>query len=389
LKWFVDNVWPEVHERLPAMVLVVAGRGAPTGFGKALGSGGSVRFLGEVEEVESLIADATVFVNPVFGGSGVNMKLAQPARLGTPIVTTQFGSRGVEPLLDGLVVADSASDFVRSKVLSEAVRDVGAEKFVVQVRDTGGYDQAVASGREPGCSAPGLKTVRVIVVNYNSSRYVERLLGDFEEEQAGDNSVRVTVLDNDSDAVGECERLSVLAKAHGELVDLHFSESNLGFGAGVNRAIELANPDGEDLVWIVNPDMRIDAGALGLLREHLEAGVADVLCPTILDGSGDRIWFRGGSLDTRNVATEHVGYGRPMGMKRRHERPVARCSFLTGAAPFMTFQTWQRVGGYSPRYFMYFEDAEWSNRARLAGVRRGSVGDVLLLYGSKPQTLGA
>lgn len=52
----------------------------------------------------------------------------------------------------------------------------------------------------------------------------------------------------------------------------------------------------------------------------------------------------------------------------RFDRPGEHF-FASGTALVVRAETWARVGGYAERLFAYLEDADWSWRARLAGMR--------------------
>lgn len=114
LRWFIEHVFPSIQAQIPEAELVVAGRRASTALAGELRSHKGIRFLGEVQELEPITMAARVFINPVFGGSGVNMKVGPPSTMGLPVVTTSKGARGLDNLQDGLSIGDSASDFARS-----------------------------------------------------------------------------------------------------------------------------------------------------------------------------------------------------------------------------------------------------------------------------------
>lgn len=117
LDWFVGEVWPSVLERVPTARFEVAGRRAPAALQQRLTAAEGVVFHGEVDDVEPLYAGAGVFVNPVFLGSGVNIKLAEPISRGIPSVTTSIGGRGYEQIGEALRVRDDAAGFAESCVL--------------------------------------------------------------------------------------------------------------------------------------------------------------------------------------------------------------------------------------------------------------------------------
>lgn len=117
LRWFVDNVLPKLTAYDPEITLTIMGRRAPQEFIGLIQQNENVSFLGEVDSIDDHLLTSTVFINPIFGGSGVNMKMGPPASLGLPIVSTSIGARGLDGLSAGITVADSADDFYKSIIL--------------------------------------------------------------------------------------------------------------------------------------------------------------------------------------------------------------------------------------------------------------------------------
>lgn len=116
LRWFVDKVLPKLTAYDPEITLTIMGRRAPHEFVSSMKQNNHVEFLGEVDSIEDNLLKSTIFINPIFGGSGVNMKMGPPASIGLPIVSTSIGARGLEGLLTGIILADSANSFYESIV---------------------------------------------------------------------------------------------------------------------------------------------------------------------------------------------------------------------------------------------------------------------------------
>ncbi len=113
LRWFIRDVLPEITKSRKDSVLVVAGRRAGASLARELSTNASIRFLGEVRDLEAVLSSARVFVNPVFGGSGVNMKVGPPSQRGLPVLTTSVGARGLDAISEGLSIADDSVEFSR------------------------------------------------------------------------------------------------------------------------------------------------------------------------------------------------------------------------------------------------------------------------------------
>tara|TARA_R100000365_G_C2745770_1_gene74763 strand:+ start:1215 stop:2393 length:1179 start_codon:yes stop_codon:yes gene_type:complete len=111
IEWFVRDVWPLVLAAIPTAKLSIAGRRAPARLRDFLSTQRSVAFLGEVATTEPLLRTADVFINPIFGGSGVNMKIGAPARAGIPLVSTTTGLRGLQEISEAVRPTDAPEAF--------------------------------------------------------------------------------------------------------------------------------------------------------------------------------------------------------------------------------------------------------------------------------------
>lgn len=138
------------------------------------------------------------------------------------------------------------------------------------------------------------------------------------------------------------------------------AESNRGFAGGMNRGLRRALEEQFESVWLLNNDTLVAPGALAALQEAARArpGV-QAFSPVIRTCTGT-VWFAGG----------RINYGR---MRVEHSQTVAdtvnpfETQFLTGCALFLPSATLQRAGLLDERYFLYYEDAEYSRRIQSLG----------------------
>lgn len=113
VSWFLDNVFPLIRAAVPTARLTLAGRGTDTVVDWRQPG---VEALGAVRDAEALLRHARVFINPIFDGSGVNLKLGPPAVAGLPIVSTSFGVRGLNELAPACSIADDPASFSRAVI---------------------------------------------------------------------------------------------------------------------------------------------------------------------------------------------------------------------------------------------------------------------------------
>lgn len=106
VEWFLAEVWPRVHARLPELVFTVVGSHMPARIQAMTGPG--VNIVGYVEDVNPLIARARISVAPLRYGAGVKGKVNQAMAHGLPVVATVVASEGMglRPGVDLLVADD-------------------------------------------------------------------------------------------------------------------------------------------------------------------------------------------------------------------------------------------------------------------------------------------
>jgi len=123
LLFLVRDVWPKVRAAVPSAELRVVGAGASEALGSELSRTVGANLVGEVENVESVYREASVFAAPILTGGGIIVKVLDALAAGVPVVTTPFGNEGVEAVPGReILVADSAEAFAHGivSVLSDA-----------------------------------------------------------------------------------------------------------------------------------------------------------------------------------------------------------------------------------------------------------------------------
>jgi glycosyltransferase involved in cell wall biosynthesis len=129
LDWVCGEVWPRVRELAPELTLSIVGSGLPEGpegpVAPAAWKVDGVRTLGFVRDLAPHEARWSAMVAPVFGGSGVRIKLLESFRAGVPVVTTPDGAAGLD-LEDGreLFIARGAPEFAARVVELARSRDL-------------------------------------------------------------------------------------------------------------------------------------------------------------------------------------------------------------------------------------------------------------------------
>lgn len=203
-----------------------------------------------------------------------------------------------------------------------------------------------------------MSRILVAIVTFNSSATIDPCLSSIEDVD------KILVYDNGS-TKDERALLREIAGRHPN-VALILGSDNLGFGAGVNRAVTLLDPMDNDLIWILNPDTIVEPMAARELSAVLCKREADVVAPVILTGdpNSPRIWFGGGFVLM------------PSGLVRHFESApshLLEVSFVSGAALMLSGARWTELGGFREDLFLYWEDVEICLRATSLGMRLACV----------------
>jgi GT2 family glycosyltransferase len=213
--------------------------------------------------------------------------------------------------------------------------------------------------------------VAIVVLNWNGQRWLRRSLA----AALAQPDAEVWLVDNAStDASLE------IVRAEFPAVRVLALSANLGYGEANNRAVaavEAATP----FVAFLNNDTVVAPDWLAHLRGTLEtcsdcAAAGSKLLqmdrPDIVNHAGGRLTPLGAAFD--------VGFGAPDDGRFDRESPTG-CA--TGAAMLVRREAFLSVGGFDPRYFAYFDDADLCWRLWLAGhtVRYSPRARVLHAYG--------
>lgn len=195
-------------------------------------------------------------------------------------------------------------------------------------------------------------TVAILVLNYNGrSCLLETLqsLADLRYE-----AKQVWVIDNASDDGS----LELAQERFPDFKYLPLSR-NYGFAGGMNRGLKAASLQGADFFWLFNYDARAEEGALeALILAASEYPQAGLLSPGIMTDQGE-IWFGGGSIDFFRMRTKHH-------FAFRQDIPYST-EFLTGCALLIRKEAFEKAGFLDEKFFLYYEDADYSLRAKRAG----------------------
>lgn len=111
LQWFIQEVWPALLERMPALQLYIAGRNIPQNHQQLMAK--NIKILGEVPDAKAYMNSKKMMIVPLFSGSGMRVKIIEAMALGKPIIATTLAAEGIAYQKDKeLIIADTKKEFI-------------------------------------------------------------------------------------------------------------------------------------------------------------------------------------------------------------------------------------------------------------------------------------
>lgn len=129
IRWFVQNVFPLIRQKMPKVTLTIIGKNPPKDFVHLAENPqkSGVAVTGFVEELDPYFAKSALMVIPVRAGGGMRVRILEAFARAMPVITTTIGLEGIhaEPGKDVLVednpedFAQSVTDLLQDKALQE------------------------------------------------------------------------------------------------------------------------------------------------------------------------------------------------------------------------------------------------------------------------------
>lgn len=152
------------------------------------------------------------------------------------------------------------------------------------------------------------------------------------------------------------------------------SAGNLGYGRGLNLGMRHAVTP---YLMLMNPDAVVSAEALATLVDFIEHHPrAGMVAPAIVEGAD--LQAAGGLLSALRMVCRTLGIsGHPW------QRPIVpggepfQTDWLCGAVMLVRRELMESLGGFDPRFFLYFEETDLCRRILKRGLELWAVGQAV------------
>jgi len=151
------------------------------------------------------------------------------------------------------------------------------------------------------------------------------------------------------------------------------SPENLGFAGGNNVGIKFTLKSGCDFILILNNDTVVDPN---ILKKFLNVwgelenpgAVSGIIC---YYNSPDKIWFGGAKWEWVKIRFK---------INEKFPQKILKTDYICGACLFTNKEVIQKVGLFDERFFLIWEDSDWSYRTRKKGYTLYILPDVKIFH---------
>ncbi|MEK7502079.1 MAG: glycosyltransferase family 2 protein [Patescibacteria group bacterium] len=218
--------------------------------------------------------------------------------------------------------------------------------------------------------------VFISTISFNNNKVTNDLLKSIGELKTDNVGIFVVVVDNGSKSNYKADK-----KYNKFTLKIIRSEKNLGFSGGQNLGIRYALDNGADYVLILNNDTLLDKNLILALIDSLNENVG-IVAPKIYFAKGyefhkDKysekemgkiIWYAGGIMDWPNIIARHRGVDK---VDKGQYEILEQTDFASGCCMLVKREVFEKIGLFDEKYFLYYEDNDFSQRAKIAGFDIG------------------
>lgn len=217
----------------------------------------------------------------------------------------------------------------------------------------------------------------ILVLNFNGSDSTIELFDSLKKLKVPDGTtIESIIVDNGSrkDHVKKIKK----ALPNVTLLETH---KNLGFTGGNNFGVKYAINKGADYVVILNNDTRVEVNLIENLYETIKSSkkIGGVLPKIYFEKGyefhkkryknsdlGKVIWYAGGVMDWDNLIGHNQGVDK---VDRGQYNERGEIGLATGCCFMLRTDLIKKIGMFDDKYFLYYEDADLSQRVKKAGYK--------------------
>lgn len=198
-----------------------------------------------------------------------------------------------------------------------------------------------------------------ILLNYNDGENLVRSVKSLDKLPS---VKKIIIVDNGSTD----DSIENVKKLKSQKLIITYNYKNLGFARGCNVGFKMAIALGADSVINLNPDMSYDYDFVKILAET----DGDVIGPVLkFKRAGKWIYDFGGMINPWFGRAYHLETDSQEVLLRGKKTSFPDAQYVCGGSLFVKKHVFEKIGYLDERYFIYYEDADFSFTARKAGFK--------------------
>jgi GT2 family glycosyltransferase len=203
-------------------------------------------------------------------------------------------------------------------------------------------------------------SVGIVIINWNSFSHTHACLNSL--RRVTYSNFKSFVVDNGSNDGSELQ----LNQYHGDFANFIYNEKNIGFTGGNNVGIKEVLNLGFDYVMLLNNDTEVEPDFLTHLIDKIEGDskIGAIQPKFYFLNNKARLWNAGGSFLPIFGITNTIGYNQ---IDHPKFNKAGKVDWITGCGFLVSSKVVKEVGMLNEKFFIYYEDVDWSFRIRNAG----------------------
>lgn len=199
-----------------------------------------------------------------------------------------------------------------------------------------------------------LPSVCIIMILYNNRMNLAECLESTLKDPVGQNAFWIFIDNASTDnSIKKIYSCSFFNEKNSRIIR---NKNNLGFAGAVNQGIKLGQKNfSPDYFFLLNADTILKKNSLLNLLITAEEKGFSLTSPLIKDFC-EKIWFDGGKISWWRLKTLHQKNS---------------LDYLSGCALLIHNEIFPIIGFFDERFFLYYEDTDFSLRAKKAGLKIG------------------
>ncbi len=220
-----------------------------------------------------------------------------------------------------------------------------------------------------------LPRVAVIILHYNNSPHTQECLKSLNNITADSLNLKIYLINYGGKSIGAGRLLQQVYKN----IEIITQAGNLGYAKANNVGIKKALKSGAEYIVLLNNDTLLSKDFLTSLISYMQTNSkTGCISPKIYFAKGYEyhkkrypvsqlgkiIWYAGGRIDWQNMNAFHIGVDQ---YDQKQFDRITYTDFATGCCLVIRAQVIKQVGYLNEDLFLYWEDSDFSFRAKQAG----------------------